>query len=75
MGALGELSGGIAGNQLTMFSIADVAKLADAPDLGSGAARHVGSSPIIRTTQCIAVVSGTARWYMEYNPECSPISR
>ena len=28
---------------------ADVAKLADAPDLGSGAARHVGSIPIIRT--------------------------
>lgn len=28
---------------------ADVAKLADAPDLGSGAARHVGSTPIIRT--------------------------
>ena len=30
---------------------ADVAKLADAPDLGSGAARHVGSIPIIRTLQ------------------------
>ncbi len=30
--------------------IADVAKLADAPDLGSGAARHVGSTPIIRTS-------------------------
>lgn len=29
---------------------ADVAKLADAPDLGSGAARRVGSTPIIRTT-------------------------
>ena len=28
---------------------ADMAKLADAPDLGSGAARHVGSTPIIRT--------------------------
>ena len=28
---------------------ADVAKLADAPDLGSGAVRHVGSTPIIRT--------------------------
>jgi hypothetical protein len=28
---------------------ADVAKLADAPDLGSGAARRVGSTPIIRT--------------------------
>lgn len=29
---------------------ADVAKLADAPDLGSGGAIHVGSTPIIRTT-------------------------
>ena len=28
---------------------AGVAKLADAPDLGSGAARHVGSTPIART--------------------------
>ena len=28
---------------------ADVAKLADAPDLGSGSVRSVGSSPIIRT--------------------------
>ena len=31
--------------------IADVAKLADALDLGSSAARHVGSTPIIRTTK------------------------
>lgn len=29
---------------------ADVAKLVDAPDLGSDAARRVGSSPTIRTT-------------------------
>ena len=28
---------------------ADVAKLVDVPDLGSGAARRVGSSPSIRT--------------------------
>ena len=28
---------------------ADVAKLVDAPDLGSDAARRVGSSPTIRT--------------------------
>ena len=27
----------------------DMAKLADAPDLGSGGAIHVGSTPIIRT--------------------------
>lgn len=31
-------------------TIADVAKLADAPDLESGAARRGGSSPSIRTT-------------------------
>ena len=30
---------------------AEMAKLADAPDLGSGAARHGGSSPLFRTTQ------------------------
>ena len=29
--------------------VADMAKLVDVPDLGSGAARRVGSSPIIRT--------------------------
>ena len=28
---------------------ADVAELADAPDLGSGAARHGGSNPLVRT--------------------------
>ena len=28
-----------------------MAKLADAPDLGSGGAIHVGSTPIIRTTE------------------------
>ncbi len=33
----------------TFASLADVAKLADAPDLGSGAVRRVGSTPIIRT--------------------------
>ena|GEM_PF-4077451 len=30
-------------------NFADVAKLVDVPDLGSGAARRVGSSPSIRT--------------------------
>jgi hypothetical protein len=29
----------------------DVVKLVDTPDLGSGAARCVGSSPIIRTSK------------------------
>ena len=28
-----------------------MAKLADAPDLGSGGAIHVGSTPIIRTVE------------------------
>jgi hypothetical protein len=32
---------------------ADVAKLVDALDLGSSAARHGGSSPSIRTTQAL----------------------
>jgi hypothetical protein len=31
------------------FLYADVAKLADALDLGSSASRHVGSSPSVRT--------------------------
>jgi hypothetical protein len=30
---------------------ADVVKLVDTPDLGSGAARRVGSSPSIRTIE------------------------
>ena len=34
-------------------SIADVAKLVDALDLGSSAARHGGSSPSIRTAQAL----------------------
>ena len=32
-----------------------MAKLADAPDLGSGAARRVGSTPIIRTKASVSV--------------------
>jgi hypothetical protein len=36
---------------------AGVAELADAPDLGSGAARRGGSSPSTRTTIDIAVVA------------------
>ena len=37
---------------MTIFAftnLADMVKLVDMPDLGSGAARRVGSSPIIRT--------------------------
>ena len=30
---------------------ADMAELADAPDLGSGVLRRAGSSPVIRTTE------------------------
>ena len=33
-----------------------MAKLADAPDLGSGAARRVGSTPIIRTKARVSVI-------------------
>ncbi len=35
--------------QLLFLNPAGVAKLVDVPDLGSGAARRVGSSPITRT--------------------------
>ncbi len=34
---------------IVMIKIAGVAELADAPDLGSGAARRGGSSPFTRT--------------------------
>ena len=34
-------------------TVARVAKLVDAPDLGSGVLRRVGSSPITRTTKRI----------------------
>jgi hypothetical protein len=37
------------GGKIDRNKYAGVAKLADAPDLGSGAARHVGSSPSTRT--------------------------
>ncbi len=33
--------------------LADMVKLVDMPDLGSGAARRVGSSPIIRTKKLL----------------------
>ena len=41
---------------------ADVAKLADAPDLGSGAVRHVGSTPIIRTLKITNQEQGTSKF-------------
>jgi hypothetical protein len=36
-------------NYICTHNFADMVKLVDMPDLGSGAARRVGSSPIIRT--------------------------
>ncbi len=41
------------GTSITQQTVvnADMAKLADAPDLGSGGAIHVGSTPIIRTNE------------------------
>ena len=33
------------------YTYADMAELADAPDLGSGVLRRAGSSPVIRTTE------------------------
>ena len=45
------------------FVEAGVAKLADAPDLGSGAARHRGSSPLPGTSTRVSEVAGDrARW-------------
>ena len=41
---------------------ADVAKLADALDLGSSAARHVGSTPIIRTNTVFKKVIKLQVW-------------
>ena len=38
--------------------LADVAKLADALDLGSSGAIHVGSTPIIRTTNPLSQQEG-----------------
>lgn len=40
-------------NYLFWYDAAGMAKLADAPDLGSGAARRGGSSPLSRTTSFI----------------------
>ena len=37
-------------NRVIYILKADMVKLVDMPDLGSGAARRVGSSPSIRTT-------------------------
>jgi hypothetical protein len=38
-------------NYICTHNYADMVKLVDMPDLGSGAARRVGSSPIIRTSK------------------------
>jgi hypothetical protein len=43
---------------ITIFALtnfADMVKLVDMPDLGSGAARRVGSSPIIRTKKGFSI--------------------
>ena len=40
-------------NSCFQRSTADMVKLVDTPDLGSGAARCVGSSPIIRTEKLL----------------------
>ena len=44
------------------FHTAGMAKLVDVPDLGSGAARRVGSSPSIRTINCLAQVRSPRRF-------------
>lgn len=45
----GGLRVGKAVTERVLLFPADVMKLVDMPDLGSGAARHGGSSPFIRT--------------------------
>ena len=45
--------------------LADMVKLVDMPDLGSGAARRVGSSPIIRTKKA----SHSRSFFFYYNVE------
>jgi hypothetical protein len=40
---------------LCTHNYADMVKLVDMPDLGSGAARRVGSSPIIRTKKSFSI--------------------
>jgi hypothetical protein len=47
-------------------NFADMVKLVDMPDLGSGAARRVGSSPIIRTkTNAITyILSSCVFWFI-----------
>ena len=47
---LSEIDLLITAPRTVMFNSAGVAKLVDAPDLGSGAARRGGSSPSTRTT-------------------------
>lgn len=41
---------------LCTHNYADMVKLVDMPDLGSGAARRVGSSPIIRTKKASEIL-------------------
>jgi hypothetical protein len=58
---------------LCTHNYADMVKLVDMPDLGSGAARRVGSSPIIRTFETqIFVNKGFAFFVLE---SCQTIAK
>lgn len=49
-----EISYGTGERSRCFNRIADVVKLVDTPDLGSGAERYAGSSPSIRTKGLVA---------------------
>ena len=45
---------------------ADMAELADAPDLGSGVERRAGSSPVIRTRKKMVCISSSSDLYKPF---------
>ena len=47
--------------------IADMAELADAPDLGSGVNRRAGSTPVIRTRESVVNQGFTAFFNLTYH--------
>ena len=50
-----------------LTNFADMVKLVDMPDLGSGAARRVGSSPITRTFKIYKTHKINVLWVFYFN--------
>lgn len=50
---------------LVCLLFADMVELADTPDLGSGAVRHTGSSPAIRTTPAVSKLRTAGFLYLK----------